>query len=114
MQLCCMPRLTCFYNSFGFTFAFKMFMFILISNSVYSMIQPPFSVYFISCSIPIPFLFILSEGQSEINGCVLRRARLRQRAGTQSGLFQKGEVDLGPRCLSLLFLFFFSIYLDYF
>ena len=33
-----------------------------------------------------------------------------QRAGTKSGLFQKGAVDLGPHCLSL----FFCIYLDYF
>ena len=45
MQLCCMPLLTCFYNTIGFTFAFKVF--ILISNYVYSMLQPPFSAYFI-------------------------------------------------------------------
>ena len=71
MHLCCMPHLTCFYNTVGFTFAFKMFMFILISNYVYSMLQPPFSVYFISCSIPTPFLFILCQGQSKIKGYVL-------------------------------------------
>ena len=59
MQLCCIPQLTCFYNPVGFTFAFKMFMFILISNYVYSILQLSlYSIYFISCSIPIPFLFI--------------------------------------------------------
>ena len=67
MQLCCMPQLTCFYNPAGFTFAFKMFMFILISYYVYTL----YSVYFILCSIPIPFLFILCQGQ-----ICFRRSRL--------------------------------------
>ena len=76
MQLCCMPQLTCFYNPFGFTFAFEMFMFNLISNYVYSMLQPLFSVYLISFSIPIPFLFILCQCQSEIHEYAFRRVRL--------------------------------------
>ena len=55
MQLCCMSQLTCFYNSVGFTFAFKMFMFILISNYVYSLLQPPFFslFYFMIYTYPI-------------------------------------------------------------
>ena len=42
-----------------------------------SMPQAPFySVYFISFSIPFPFLLILCPGQSEINGYFLNRVRL--------------------------------------
>ena len=61
MQLCCVPQLTCFYNPAGFTFAFKMF--ILISNYVYSMLQPPlFSLfYFMFYTYPTFRLFFMSR-----------------------------------------------------
>ena len=62
MQLCCMPQLTCFYNPVGFTFAFKMF--ILISNYVYSMLQPPlFSLFYFMFYICPIFCLFLCQGQ---------------------------------------------------
>ena len=62
MQLCCMPQLTCFYNPASFTFAFKMF--ILISNYVYCMLQPPlFSLFYFMFYTYPTFCLFLCQGQ---------------------------------------------------
>ena len=76
MQLCCMPQLTCFYNHVGFTFAFEMFMFILISTYVYSMLQSPFQFIIFHVLHLSLFCLFLCQGQSKIIGYVFKRVRL--------------------------------------